>query len=118
MKSDFQWADPFSAAGIERMADWMARRFGQSPVYRIAVGSGDGELLATVMADLMTEYLAEIGYDARVRRDRHFVTIATGDDDDGSRREHNISVPLTRAVMQRFHGPGSPGPATGPQPFV
>ena len=47
------------------MADWMAHRFGQSPIYRIAIGSGDAELLATVMADLMAEYLAEIGYDAR-----------------------------------------------------
>ena len=118
MKSDLQWTDPFSAAGIEKMADWMAHRFGQSPVYRIAIGSGDAELLATVMADLMTEYLAEIEYDAQVRRDRNFVTIATGDDDDGSRREHNISVPLARAVMRRLHGPGSYGRATGPQSFV
>ena len=118
MKSDFRWADPFSASGIEQMADWMARRFGQSPVYRIAIGSGDAELLATVMADLMTEYLAEIGYDARVRRDRNLVTIATGDDDDGSRREHNISIPLARAVMRRLHGPSPHGRATGPQPFV
>lgn len=118
MKSDFQWTDPFNAAGIEQMADWMAHRFGQSPIYRIAIGSGDAELLATVMADLMAEYLAEIGYDARVRRDRNFVTIATGDDDDGSRREHNISIPLARAVMHRLHGPGPYGPAAGPQPFV
>ncbi len=119
MKSDFRWPDPFNAAGIEHMADWMERRLGQSPVYRIAIGSGDAELLASMMADLMEEYLAEIGYDARVGRDRNLVTIATGDDDDdGSRRERNISIPLARAVMRRLHGPGPYGPAAGLRPFV
>ena len=40
------------------------------------------------------------------------------DDDEGSRREHNISVPLSRAVMRRFRGPGPYGPTTITPPFV
>lgn len=117
MKPDVRWIEPFSAAGIEQMADWMAPRMGRSPIYRIAMGSKDADLLAVMLADLMTEYLAEIEYDARVRRDRNFVIVSTGDDDE-SQREHNISIPLTRAILQRLHGPGPYGPATIMQPLV
>ena len=44
-----QWGNPFDDAGIEEMADWMAPRLGQSPMYQMAIDGADPDLLAVLL---------------------------------------------------------------------
>ena len=73
---------PFDDAGIEEMADWMAPRLGQSPMYQMAIDAADPDLLAVLLERLMNEYLEYREIPARVRRDRNLVYVSMGEDDD------------------------------------
>ena len=101
-----QWGDPFDDAGIEEMADWMAPRLGQSPMYQMAIDGADPDLLAVLLERLMNEYLEYREIPARVRRDRNLVYVSMSDDDDDEESAANISVPLVRALMRRLRGSG------------
>ena len=57
MTEKIQWGNPFDDAGIEEMADWMAPRLGQSPMYQMAIDGADPDLLAVLLERLMNEYL-------------------------------------------------------------
>ena len=57
MTEKIQWGNPFDDAGIEEMADWMAPRLGQSPMYHMAIDGADPDLLAVLLERLMNEYL-------------------------------------------------------------
>lgn len=99
-----QWGNPFDDAGIEEMADWMAPRLGQSPMYQMAIDGADPDLLAVLLERLMSEYLEYREIPARVRRDRNLVYVSMGEDDDDEESAANISVPLVRALMRRLRG--------------
>ena len=100
--------DLFSPDGIERIADWMVPRIRQSARFNIALASRDADLLAVALQDMLTKYLAEVGYEADVRQDKNLVIISTDDDEDDPEMV-NVSVPLTKALFQRLYGGfGSP----------
>jgi len=101
-----QWGNPFDDAGIEEMADWMAPRLGQSPMYQMAIDGADPDLLAVLLERLMNEYLEYREIPARVRRNRNLVYVSMGEDDDDEESAANISVPLVRALMRRLRGSG------------
>jgi hypothetical protein len=106
MADGIRWSNPFDEAGIEDMADWMAPRFKESPMYRLAIDAADPDLLAVLLERLMKEYLEYRELDGRVRRERNLVYISMGDDDDDENSAVNISVPLVRALMLRLRGAG------------
>ena len=106
MANEIQWSNPFDEAGIEEMADWMAPRFRESPMYSLAIEAADPDLLAVLLEQIMTEYLEYREIAGKVRRDRNLVYISMGDDDDDESSAVNISVPLVRALMLRLRGPG------------
>lgn len=99
MTAEFDPNDIFGPDGIERIADWMVPRIRQSATFNIALASRD--------ADILAEYLAEIGFAADVRQDKNLVVIST-DDDKEDPDMVNISVPLTKALFQRLYGRGFP----------
>ena len=106
MADEIQWSNPFDEAGIEDMADWMAPRFKESPIYHLAMDSADPDLLAVLLERLMNEYLEYRELDGRVRRDRNLVFVSMGEDDEDESTAVNISIPLVRALMLRLRGPG------------
>lgn len=106
MADEIQWSNPFDEDGIEEMADWMAPRFRESPMYHLAIQGADPDLLAVLLERVMNEYMEYKELDARVRRDRNLVYVSMGDDDDDEESAVNISVPLVRALMLRLRGPG------------
>ena len=106
MADEIRWSNPFDEAGIEEMADWMAPKIKESPLYNMAIGSADPDLLAVLLERLMNEYLEYKELDGRVRRDRNLVYMSLGDDDDDESSAVNISVPLVRALLLRIDGPG------------
>ena len=95
--------DLFSPDGIERIADWMVPRIRQSAMFNIALASKDADLLAVALQGMLSEYLAEVGYEADVRQDKNLVIISTDDDEDDPEMV-NVSVPLTKALFQRLYG--------------
>ena len=95
--------DLFSPDGIERIADWMVPRIRQSAMFNIALASRDAELLAVALQGMLSEYLAEVGYEAEVRQDKNLVIIST-DDDEEDPEMVNVSVPLTKALFDRLYG--------------
>ena len=95
--------DLFSPEGIERIADWMVPRIRQSAMFNIALASRDADLLAVELQRMLTEYLAEAGYEADVKQDKNLVIIST-DDDKEDPEMVNVSVPLTKALFQRLYG--------------
>ena len=106
MADEIRWSNPFDEDGIEEMADWMAPRFRESPMYHLAIEGADPDLLAVLLERVMNEYLEYREIDAHVRRDRNLVYVSMGDDDDDEDSAVNISVPLVRALMLRMRGPG------------
>lgn len=106
MADEIQWSNPFDEDGIEEMADWMAPRFRESPMYHLSIAGADPDLLAVLLERVMNEYMEYKEIDARVRRDRNLVYVSMGDDDDDEESAVNISVPLVRALMRRLRGPG------------
>ena len=106
MTDEIQWSNPFDEEGIEEMAEWMAPRFRESPMYRLSIDSADPDLLAVLLERVMNEYLEYKELDARVHRDRNLVYVSMGDDDDDEESAVNISIPLVRALMRRLQGPG------------
>lgn len=104
MTGKIQWGNPFDDAGIEEMADWMAPRLGESPMYRMAIDGADPDLLAVLLERLMNEYLEYREIPARVRRDRNLVYVSMGEDDEDEESAANISIPLVRALMRRLRG--------------
>ena len=106
MADEIRWSNPFDEDGIEEMADWMAPKIGESPIYRLAINSADPDLLAVLLERLMNEYLEYKELDGRVRRDRNLVYMSLGEDDDDESSAINISIPLVRALMRRIEGPG------------
>ena len=107
MTDEIRWSNPFDEDGIEEMADWMAPRFKESPMYHLAIDAADPDLLAVLLERLMNEYMEYKELDARVRRDRNLVYVTMGDeDDDDEESAVNISIPLVRALMLRLRGPG------------
>ncbi len=105
MTNEIQWSNPFDEAGIEQIADWMAPRVGQSPMYRLAIESADPELLAVLLERLLLEYLEYRELAGSVRRDGNLVYVAVGEGDDDT-EPVNLSVPLFRALLLRMNGPG------------
>lgn len=101
---NIQWGNPFDDAGIDEMADWMAPRLGQSPMYHMAIDGADPDLLAVLLERLMNEYLEYREIPAHVRRDRNLVYVSMGEDDDDEESAANISIPLVRALMRRLRG--------------
>lgn len=106
MTNEIQWSNPFDEDGIEEMADWMAPRFRESPMYHLAIDAADPDLLAVLLERLMSEYLEFRELPGAVRRDGTLVYVSMGDDDDDESAAVNISVPLVRALMLRLRGPG------------
>ena len=107
MADEVQWSNPFDEAGIEEMADWMAPRVRQSPMFSLGIAAADAELLAILLEQLMTEYLEYRELPGRVRREGNLVYLSVDDDDDDDQSNAvNISVPLFRALMLRLRGPG------------
>ena len=104
MADEIQWSNPFDEAGIEEMADWMAPRFKESPMYHIAIDTADPDLLAVLLERLMNEYLEYRELDGRVRRDRNLVFVTMGDEEEDESSAVNISIPLVRALMRRLRG--------------
>ena len=97
--------NPFSEEGIERIADWMVPRIRQSALFNMALAARDADLLAVALQGMLSDYLAEIGYEANVRQDKNLVIVSTDDEEDDGEMV-NVSVPLTRALFQRLYGGG------------
>ena len=106
MADEFQWSNPFDEAGIEEMADWMAPRVRESPLFSLGIASADAELLAVLLERLMTEYMEYRELPGRVRREGTLVYFSVDDDDNDESDAVNMSVPLFRALMLRLRGPG------------
>ena len=106
MTDELRWSNPFDEVGIEEMADWMAPRIGQSPMFSLALDAADPELLAILLEGLMAEYLEYRELPGRVRREGNLVYLSMGDDDDDQSNAVNMSIPLFRALMLRLRGPG------------
>ena len=106
MADEVQWSNPFDEAGIEEMADWMAPRVRESPLFSLGIASADAELLAVLLERLMTEYMEYRELPGKVRREGTLVYFSVDDDDDDQANAVNMSVPLFRALMLRLRGPG------------
>ena len=106
MVDEVQWSNPFDEAGIEEMADWMAPRVRESPLFSLGIASADAELLAVLLERLMTEYMEYRELPGRVRREGTLVYFSVDDDDNDESDAVNMSVPLFRALMLRLRGPG------------
>ena len=106
MAGEVQWSDPFDEAGIEAMADWMAPRVRESPLFNLGIAAADAELLAVLLERLMAEYLEYRELPGTVRREGTLVYFSMGDDDDDPSDAVNMSVPLFRALMLRLRGRG------------
>ena len=106
MADEVQWSNPFDEAGIEEMADWMAPRVRESPLFSLGIASADAELLAVLLERLMTEYMEYRELPGKVRREGTLVYFSVDDDDNDESDAVNMSVPLFRALMLRLRGPG------------
>ncbi len=106
MADEVQWSNPFDEAGIEEMADWMAPRVRESPLFSLGIASADAELLAVLLERLMSEYMEYRELPGRVRREGTLVYFSVDDDDNDESDAVNMSVPLFRALMLRLRGPG------------
>ena len=106
MADEVQWSNPFDEAGIEEMADWMAPRVRESPLFSLGIASADAELLAVLLERLMTEYMEYRELPGKVRREGTLVYFSVDDDDNDESNAVNMSVPLFRALMLRLRGPG------------
>ncbi len=106
MVDEVQWSNPFDEAGIEEMADWMAPRVRESPLFSLGIASADAELLAVLLERLMTEYMEYRELPGKVRREGTLVYFSVDDDDNDESDAVNMSVPLFRALMLRLRGPG------------
>ena len=106
MADELQWSNPFDEAGIEEMADWMAPRVRESPLFSLGIASADAELLAVLLERLMTEYMEYRELPGKVRREGTLVYFSVDDDDNDESDAVNMSVPLFRALMLRLRGPG------------
>ena len=106
MVDEVQWSNPFDEAGIEEMADWMAPRVRESPLFSLGIASADAELLAVLLERLMTEYMEYRELPGKVRREGTLVYFSVDDDDNDESNAVNMSVPLFRALMLRLRGPG------------
>ncbi|MCE2501207.1 MAG: hypothetical protein J4G13_10150 [Dehalococcoidia bacterium] len=106
MADEVQWSNPFDEAGIEEMADWMAPRVRESPLFSLGIASADAELLAVLLERLIVEYLEYRELPGKVRREGTLVYFSVDDDDDDESDAVNMSVPLFRALMHRLRGRG------------
>ena len=104
MADEIQWSNPFDQAGIEEMADWMAPRVRESPLFSLGIAASDAELLAVLLERLITEYLEYRELPGNVRREGNLVYFSLDDDDDDQSDAVNMSVPLFRALMLRLRG--------------
>ena len=97
----FRMNSPMDEVGLNAMADWLAPRIKESPLWEMALSNHDPELIAIMLERMIPEYFQSIEFPATITREGTLVYMKLeGDDDDGD--AVNVSVPFAEAVMARL----------------
>ena len=99
--SKFKMNDPLDDLGLEAMADWLAPRIKESPLWKMAMSNHDPELIAIMLERLLPEYFESIEFPAIVTRKGTLVYMQVKGEDEGA-EPVNVSVPFTEAVLSRM----------------
>ena len=77
------------------MADWLAPRIRESPLWKMAMSDHDPELIAIMLERMIPEYFESIEFPATIIREGTLVYMEMKGDDDDS-EPINVSVPFLR----------------------
>ena len=97
----FRMNSPMDELGLEAMADWLAPRIRESPLWKMALSDHDPELIAIMLERMIPEYFEFIEFPATIRREGTLVYMKMEGEDDDS-EAINVSVPFAEAIMARL----------------
>ena len=96
----FRMNNPLDDAGINAMADWLAPRIKESPLWQMSLSNRDPELLAIMLERMLPEYFESIEFPAEVTREGTLVYMRVEGEDDENLI--NVSVAFAEAIMSRL----------------
>ena len=97
----FKMNSPMDEVGLNAMADWLAPRIKESPLWEMSLSTHDPELMAIMLEQLIPEYFEAIEFPAAITRKGTLVYMKMEGDDDDS-EAINVSVPFAEAVLSRL----------------
>ena len=97
----FKMNSPLDELGLDAMADWLAPRIKESPLWKMAMSNHDPELIAIMLERLIPEYFESIEFPGIITRKGTLVYMQLNGADDDS-EPVNVSVPFAEAVMARL----------------
>ena len=97
----FKMNSPLDELGLEAMADWLAPRIRESPLWKMAMSDHDPELIAIMLERMIPEYFESIEFPATIIREGTLVYMEMKGDDDDS-EPINVSVPFSEAITARL----------------
>ncbi len=92
---------PLDELGLEAMADWLAPRIKESPLWKMAMSDHDPELIAIMLERMIPQYFQFIEFPATITREGTLVFMQMKGEDDDS-EPVNVSVSFAEAVMARL----------------
>ena len=93
--------DPLDELGLEAMADWLAPRIRESPLWNMAMSNHDPELIAIMLERMIPEYFEYIEFPGIITREGTLVFMKMeGEGDDAE--PINVSVPFAEAILSRL----------------
>ncbi len=96
-----QMNSPMDEVGLNAMADWLAPRIKESPLWEMSLSTHDSELIAIMLEQLIPEYFETINFPAVISRKGTLVYMKMNEDDADS-EAINVSVPFAEAIMARL----------------
>ena len=96
----FRMNSPTDEVGMNAMADWLAPRIKESPLWEMSLSNRDPELLAIMLERMLPEYFEMIEFPAEVTREGSLVYMKLEGEDD--EELVNVSVAFAEAIMSRL----------------
>ena len=97
----FRMNSPLDPLGLDAMADWLAPRIKESPLWKMAMTNHDPELIAIMLERMIPEYFEFIEFPATISREGTLVYMKMKGDSDDS-EDINVSVAFAEAIMARL----------------